>query len=120
MKNDFAEVVASIFSVIDSCQWAKLPEHFHPDVQYLRPGYKPIVGLADLLDFYENRRIIKAGKHMIEAVCSSDRGNVISASGSFAGIDRHGNDLRTRFCDVYYMQDGKVKRRETFFDSPAV
>lgn len=120
MKADIAENILSMFDLIDSCQWPQLENHFHSDVQYLRPGYEPINGLVELLDFYMNRRIIKTGRHVVETVCSGESGKAISAIGSFVGVDKQGKNLKVRFCDVYHLEGGKIRRRETFFDAPAV
>ncbi|MFP5392108.1 MAG: nuclear transport factor 2 family protein [Gammaproteobacteria bacterium] len=109
-----------MFSLIDACEWPQLEQHFHSDIEYRRPGYPPINGIDDLLDFYKNRRIIKSGQHVVETVCEADSGRAVSAMGSFVGTDRQGKDLRVRFCDVYHLEDGKIRRRETFFDAPAV
>lgn len=120
MKSDARCTIISMFNVIDSCQWEKLSEHFHPDIQYLRPGYDTIFGLADLIDFYENRRIIKHGRHIVENVCTGPDEEVVSVVGSFTGFDRRGKQLAVRFCDVYHLSDEKIKNRETFFNAPSV
>ena len=112
--------IVAMFSAIDACEWPRLPEYFHDEIVYLRPGYEPIRGLADLLDFYAHRRIIRSGKHIIETTCVSGNGNTLSATGSFSGVDRSGKTVRVRFCDVYVFQSGKIRWRETFFNSPAV
>jgi ketosteroid isomerase-like protein len=120
LLNTELQSIAKMFSAIDECAWPRLSEYFHDDVVYIRPGYDPIRGLADLLDFYAHRRIIAKGKHTIEETCVGSNGNMISATGSFTGVDRSGKTVEVRFCDVYVFQTGKIRRRETFFNSPAV
>ena len=120
MKSSSIETIVSMFESIDACRWNDLAKYFHDDIRYIRPGYPPIEGLADLIDFYRNRRIIKSGHHELELLCVGESGQALSAIGSFAGFDRCGNALSVRFCDVYRLDGEKVKSRETFFDSPAV
>lgn len=120
MKSDARRAIISMFDVIDSCQWEKLGEHFHTDIQYRRPGYETIRGLADLIDFYENRRVIQHGRHVVENVCTGHGDDVLSVVGSFAGVDRRGRQLAVRFCDVYHLRGAKILSRETFFNAPAV
>ena len=119
-STDVAASIVPMFESIDAGRWSRLGEYFHDEVVYVRPGYAPITGIGDLLDFYRNRRIIKSGRHVIESICSSAGGDTWVVTGSFTGVDRCGNGLRARFCDVYSVEAGKIRRRETFFDSPAV
>jgi ketosteroid isomerase-like protein len=120
LPEDACQKVLAMFKSIDACQWAELAQYFHSDVCYLRPGYAPISGLADLVDFYLNRRVIKSGQHVIELICEADKGRAVSATGSFAGLSHDNRPLSTRFCDVYRFEAGKIRQRETFFSSPAV
>lgn len=112
--------INDMFEVIDSNDWENLASHFHHEIQYSRPGFTVISGLADLIDFYRNRRIILAGKHSIEKLCASDSHKCVIACGSFSGFDRGNRPLSVRFCDVYLFQHERIFRRETFFNSPAV
>lgn len=120
MNSDFSNSIRSMFAAIDSCQWHELSHYFHPNVEYDRPGYTRISGLDDLLDFYLNRRIIKQGQHTVETVCTEHGGRSLSVTGHFVGIDRQGKNLDVRFCDVYQLKEGKIIKRETFFNSPSV
>lgn len=114
------DFIADMFEVIDSSDWENLASYFHHEIQYSRPGFFVISGLADLIDFYRNRRIILAGKHSVENLCASDSQKCVIASGSFSGFDRGNRPLTVRFCDVYLFQNERIFRRETFFNSPAV
>lgn len=119
MKNT-KNFINDMFKVIDNNDWENLSSYFHHEIQYSRPGFAVISGLADLIDFYCNRRIILTGKHSIENLCASDSHKCVIASGSFSGFDQGYRPLRVRFCDVYLFQHGRIFRRETFFNSPAV
>jgi ketosteroid isomerase-like protein len=118
--DDLRQKVQTMFEHIDASDWSRLTDHFHPDVEYRRPGYEPIHGLDDLRSFYVSKRIIKSGRHHVESVFVDQEGASASVMGSFAGADRHGRALAVRFCDVYLFRDDKIVRRETFFDAPAV
>jgi len=120
MKPELRHSITAMFEHIDACQWDVLPHFFHEDVRYIRPGYDPISGLPNLLDFYKRRRIIKSGRHVIELICAAENGDTVSAIGAFRGKDWSGKDLDVRFCDVYEFEGQKIVRRETFFNAPAV
>ncbi|MES2938880.1 MAG: nuclear transport factor 2 family protein [Pseudomonadota bacterium] len=117
---DLGARVAGMFALIDIARWDALAAYFHDDVDYIRPGYAPIRGLADLLDFYRHRRIVHSGCHVLELLCTDASGQAVSATGSFTGTDRQGHPLAVRFCDVYRFRGVKIARRETFFNAPAV
>lgn len=112
--------IDAMFETIDSSDWENLASYFHHEIQYSRPGFAVISGLADFIDFYRNRRIILTGKHSIEYLCASDSQKCAIVSGSFSGFDRGNRPLIARFCDVYNFQNERIFRRETFFNSPAV
>jgi ketosteroid isomerase-like protein len=112
--------VLQMFQHIDSSDWARLDDHFHPNVEYHRPGYDSIKGLDELRQFYVDKRVIKTGRHQLESVFYGPGGESLSVTGSFHGADKAGRDLSVRFCDVYFFEDDKIIRRETFFDAPAV
>lgn len=112
--------IRCLFELIDAAQWSELGTFFHPQVDYLRPGFDPIRGLDALTDFYCHRRCVKTGRHVVERVCTGGDGRSVVAVGSFTGRDHDGRSLNVRFCDVYEFEEGKVRRRETFFNSPAI
>jgi ketosteroid isomerase-like protein len=119
-ESTFTDKILTMFAAIDSCRWQELVKYFHPRVDYVRPGYEPISGLVELLDFYENRRIIQTGHHTVESIWTWQTGTTCSVVGIFKGVGRDGRDLQVRFCDVYHLEDGMIRHRETFFSSPAV
>jgi ketosteroid isomerase-like protein len=118
--DDLRHKVQLMFEHIDASDWSRLDEHFHPDVEYRRPGYDVIKGLEDLRSFYVSKRVIKTGQHRVESVFLDPEGDSASVIGSFSGADRQGQALAVRFCDVYSFLGDKIVRRETFFNSPAV
>lgn len=112
------DFVSEMFGAIDSGSWHRLGEFFDSEVVYIRPGYPPIRGLADLVDFYANRRVIRSGTHVIEQVVADDSGAV--AIGEVDASLRDGRPVHVRFADAYRFRDGRIVHRHTFFDVPAV
>lgn len=107
-----------MFSAIDSRRWNDLPLFFHRDVVYERPGYPPIEGLDDLLNFYARVRIIAEGRHMLDAALQ-DADRAI-CWGHFKGRSRDGDELAERFADAYELTDGLIRKRTTFFFRAAI
>jgi ketosteroid isomerase-like protein len=110
--------VRSLFSVIDSANWERVQQFFHTDVVYRRPGYASIDGIARVMDFYRNERIISRGQHDVEGVVS--HGEQIVCWGIFNGILKSGDEVSVRFADVYQTKNGSIIARETFFSQPAI
>lgn len=120
MKEKLEQVVQSMFNSIDSSDWPALDTYFHPQIEYRRPGYDAIQGIAELHVFYEHTRIVKTGQHTISSLLCDPEAPSVCVTGAFHGIDKSGKDIAVRFCDVYQFQDEKIIRRETFFSVPAV
>ncbi|MCZ8130797.1 MAG: nuclear transport factor 2 family protein [Steroidobacteraceae bacterium] len=110
--------VLQMFEAIDGGHWDRLPEFFHSDVTYDRPGYPTIRGFADLDDFYRRRRIIRSGRHTVEDVVVD--GERAVATGELTATLNDGREVRLRFADAYRFADGKVAYRQTYFGTPAV
>lgn len=110
--------VLQMFEAIDGAHWDRLPEFFHPEVSYDRPGYPTIRGFADLDDFYRRRRVIRSGRHAVDEVVID--GDQAVAMGELTATLDDGRDVRLRFADAYRFADGKVAYRRTYFDTPAV
>ncbi|HEX2093124.1 MAG TPA: nuclear transport factor 2 family protein [Longimicrobiaceae bacterium] len=111
-------VVHDLFRAIDARQFSRLRELCHPEIVYERPGYEPFEGIDRLLRFYEEERVIASGSHDLTAV-------VIDAShaacwGRFQGMHRNGSEIDVEFSDTYEIEDGKIRRRKSFFYRPAV
>lgn len=112
------QIIRDLFRVVDARDWDAMRPFFCDDVVYERPGYEAIVGLGNLLDFYQNVRIIASGTHQLEQIVIDDtRG---SCWGRFVGINKEGISLDERFADVYVFQNGKIKQRRSYFYRPAV
>ena len=112
------EFILEMFGAIDAGEWNRLAEFFAPDVVYERPGYPPIRGFEDLLDFYANRRLIRHGRHTIENVIAEADGVV--ALGWIEATLRDGRETTVKFADSYRLDGGLIRYRHTYFDVPAV
>ena len=110
--------IVGMFAAVDSRNWSNLPMYFAGEVVYERPGYDPIRGINDLVDFYANRRIIASGRHELDSVViNADAGAVW---GRFLGKSRSGDSLDVRFADTYVFSNGVILRRVSFFFTPLV
>ncbi|WP_224360634.1 nuclear transport factor 2 family protein [Hyalangium versicolor] len=112
------ELIVQMFHHIDSNNWAGLRPLFCRDVIYERPGYAPIIGAQELLDFYERVRVIAAGRHTIDGLLTEE--DSAACWGHFAGTHRNGTPLQVRFADCYTFEDGMIKKRTSYFFTPAV
>jgi ketosteroid isomerase-like protein len=110
--------VRQLFDVIDGQEWNKLTEFFCEDVHYERPGYEPINGIAALLTFYRDVRIIQSGRHHLDQVVIDDSAG--ACWGRFLGQSRKGDPIDVRFADVYSLHQGKIRLRTSYFFVPAV
>ena len=112
------DLILTLFRVIDAGEWARLPELFDTHVVYERPGYAPIEGIDELVQFYRERRIIGSGTHQIEHIVADD---TCGASwGKIVGTTRDGAEVNERFSDVYELADGKIRSRRSYFYRPCV
>lgn len=107
-----------LFHAIDTASWNDLPNFFHPDVVYERPGYEPINGMAALHDFYSGTRIIAEGKHSLDGGLRGTDQAI--CWGRFHGRSKSGDVLEERFADAYVLKDGLIKKRTTFFFRAAI
>lgn len=112
------EIVERLFEVVDSQQWDRLADVFHPNAVYERPGYKPLVGRDAVIDFYRNIRIISSGQHQL-ADCIEE-GNVAACHGRFTGLSRTGEELDEQFADFYSFEDDLIRTRKSYFFRPAI
>ncbi|MGF6726215.1 ketosteroid isomerase-like protein [Paraburkholderia sp. GAS41] len=112
-------IIERMFEAVDSRNFARLPDFFHAQIAYERPGYETIDGLSALMHFYEKVRIIAEGRHTLHSFFQSELGGV-AVCGSFYGKSRSGNALNEQFCDVYLFEKDKIVRRKTFFFREAI
>jgi ketosteroid isomerase-like protein len=112
------EIVKRLFECVDSRDWDHLPDFFCEDVVYERPGYAPLVGLASVLHFYREERVIASGRHELEDVVAGDGSG--ACWGRFVGVHKNGSGLSERFADAYTFEAGKIKTRRSYFFRPAI
>jgi branched-chain amino acid aminotransferase len=113
-----ADFVRAMFQTIDSGNWNSLQRVFCPDIIYERPGYAPLVGFDRVKKFYAEERVIASGNHMLEGVVVTNQTG--ACWGRFIGKHKNGSSIDEAFADTYVFQDGKVRRRKSFFFRPAV
>ena len=110
--------VSKLFAAIDQQLWDELPLYFAAECCYERPGYPPIHGIAAILEFYREVRIVASGRHTIEGIVASD--NTVVCWGGFCGVSRVGDALSERFADIYWLADARIVHRRSFFFRPAM
>jgi ketosteroid isomerase-like protein len=110
--------IAALFRCIDGCDWQGLAGCLHDHIVYERPGYDALIGKDAVMEFYRCVRIVSSGRHMIEQVVSD--GAHIACWGSFHGAAKDGRELCVGFADIYGIDGGLIRRRRTFFASPAI
>lgn len=110
------ELLRAMFKAIDDRQFDRLPEFFHRDIVYERPGYEPLVGLAAVMHFYREVRVLGSGRHGFDAiVMDGDNG---ACWGRWVGFKKDGTLIDLEFADGYTFADGKLKHRKSFFFTP--
>ncbi|MGW2317452.1 nuclear transport factor 2 family protein [Streptomyces sp. NPDC001680] len=107
-----------VFEVIDGRRWEDLGSVFTEDCVYHRPGYPPLVGLAEIERFYRVDRIIASGRHDIDTVMTG--GDSVACWGRFTGLSRTGERLDERFSDLYRVEQGRISERRTYFYRAAI
>ena len=110
--------ILGMFDAIDSKAIDQLPKYFDNTITYERPGFPVISGIEGLLDFYQNRRIIAEGKHMVESIVTDDHRGV--AVGVFKGRLKSGAKAEERFADACWFNGGKISHRRTYFFQKAI
>jgi ketosteroid isomerase-like protein len=118
MNSASSDQVTRLFRTIDQREWDQLPQFFHQNVVYERPGHDRVSGLDALLRFYREERKIKSGRHDVETIVADENHTV--AIGTFRGELRDGTSADEMFADVCTFKDGQIWRRRTFFFRPAI
>ena len=113
-----SDVILRLFETVDARRWDVLGEVFHPDVVYERPGYEPLRGFEAVKDFYQNRRVIARGRHIIEGMAIEKECG--ACWGRFEGAKKDDTPIDERWADVYTFADGKIRTRRSHFFRPAV
>jgi ketosteroid isomerase-like protein len=107
------KLITELFDIIDGCRWEELGSVFAEDCVYSRPGYEPIVGLAQVRRFYQQERIVASGGHAVE--CTVSDVGAAACWGRFHGTSKTGDELDEGFADTYRVRDGKIVFRKTYF-----
>lgn len=111
--------VRRYYELVDNRDVDNLVALFGPDAVYHRPGYDPLRGRDQLRRFYLEQRVIREGKHTLDAVIVS--GAEVAVQGSFHGVVRDGKIVDARFADFFTIgSDGTFSRRDTFFFAPLI
>jgi steroid delta-isomerase len=111
--------VRKYYEFVDADDIPGLIGLFATDATYLRPGYPPLVGRAELERFYRDERVIARGSHELTKVIAA--GADVAVHGQFTGVLRDGTQVEVRFADFFALgPDGHFVHRDTFFFSPAV
>ncbi|MDB4914006.1 MAG: hypothetical protein JWM95_1650 [Gemmatimonadetes bacterium] len=109
--------IATLFEIVDSADWQRLDEVFHPDIVYERPGYPPFTGIAAVRLFYSDIRQIDAGRHEMEGLVITD--SAAACWGTFRGVLKNGSESVERFADAYVLSHESsprvLWRRSHFF-----
>ncbi|MFJ2781193.1 nuclear transport factor 2 family protein [Kitasatospora sp. NPDC087315] len=111
--------VRRYYQLVDAGDVPALVALFTPDARYHRPGYRPMVGHAELERFYLDQRVIRTGAHTLATVVATD--DEIAVHGLFRGVLHDGGEVELRFADFFRMTpQGRIAARDTFFHVPAV
>lgn len=111
-------VITDLFHAIDARDWNAFGRIFHPEIVYDRPGYESFSGLERLLKFYRDERILASGSHYIEQIVIEN--NHGACWGRFIGLKKDGTPADVLFTDVYSFEQGRIKKRRSYFFRPAV
>jgi ketosteroid isomerase-like protein len=112
------ETVLNYFRIVDARQFDELDQVFHAEMVYERPGYKMLEGIGSIIKFYKQKRRILSGNHTIEGLIAE--GDICTCWGRFVGKSRKDQEIDERFADVFIFEDGKIKKRITYFHRKAV
>lgn len=119
MSNDAREaVVRRYYELVDRGDVEGLIALFARDSVYLRPGYQPLRGHDELRRFYTEDRMIREGRHELDAVIVNETS--AAARGAFRGTLRDDRRVEVRFADFFVFAGDRFAYRETFFFAPMV
>jgi ketosteroid isomerase-like protein len=110
--------IVGLFRSVDSRDWTGMLTAYHEDARYERPGYPPLMGHVEILNFYAQVRALAAGEHRLERIIVT--GDHAACWGTFVGLARNGRSVEEMFCDVYIFEEDRIKTRRTFFFRPAI
>lgn len=113
MDDELREKARCYYERVDAGDLEGLLALFHPEIVYERGGRPPIRGLAALRRFYTEQRIIREGRHELEAVLVE--GQHVAVRGRFRGVLKSGEQVTVRFADFHDFRDGLIWRRYSYF-----
>jgi ketosteroid isomerase-like protein len=103
----------AMFATIDAMDWDALPEFFHAELVYERPGFPPLRGLDRVLRFYHHeRKIVRSVHHVEGAIVRNGRG---AAWGRVDSTLTDGTDTELGFADIYHFDRDMIRLRRTHF-----
>jgi uncharacterized protein len=111
-------LVRNILSIIDARDWPGLAALITPDIVYDRPGYPTLCGATDFMHFYTHVRMIADGRHRLDSLLTNELTGF--CWGHFEGVTRGGHPIAEIFADWYEFENGRIRRRRTFFYRPAI
>jgi steroid Delta-isomerase len=119
LADQITETIRRYYKLVDQGDVDGLLGLFADRAIYQRPGYAPIVGRSQLVEFYANQRVISTGEHAVVKILV-DAGNV-AVEGTFAGRLKDGSEVGLRFADFFVVDDSlHIKARNTYFFTPMV
>lgn len=111
-------VVSDYYRNIDQRDVEAALTCFAQNAVYRRPGYAAFVGLSAINEFYQDGRVISAGRHELESIVED--ADTVAVRGSFRGTSHGGDPLAVRFADFWRFSGRVVVERNTYFDAAAV
>jgi steroid delta-isomerase len=112
------EAILKYYQYVDANDVGSLVALFDERAVYQRPGYDPIIGKGALNSFYRGERLIESGRHELRTLV--DGGEQVAVEGRFVGRLKDGNEVDVGFADFFSLQEGRIAKRTTYFDRPAV
>ena len=106
----------TLLRVIDSRDWPALRSLFAEDLVYELPGRPPVVGIDQLVHYYEAERNITDGRHDIEGILAD--GDHAMSWGRLRARTAEGANIDARFVDLCHFRDSLIDRRTIFFFAP--
>ena len=106
----------TLLTVIDEQDWDSLAKLLSDESVYEVSGFPRFEGKREVMDYYENIRPIKSGKHYITSILTDgDRG---VCCGKFSGEKKDGEKIDLFFVDEINFENFKIKKRRVYFCQP--
>ena len=105
-----------LLQVINTADWPALHSLFTEDLVYELPGRAPVIGLEQLVHYYEAERNIAEGRHDIEGILAD--GDHAMSWGRLRARTADGTSIDTRFVDLCHFRDSLIDQRTIYFFAP--